>query len=176
MEHAKDRGATVLATVLAAASRFSPTQAIQSGDREPEREPRHSREAAAAIKLAIGAVLEKSGVSTQSIGLVVSHAIGDRQVDLGEAMAFAETGLNCPCVAVSAALGHTGAASGMIELATGVLAIANKTIPPTRHGQVNPHIQFCDAGMPLASPYVLCLTHTTDGSAMAVLLGEPPNE
>ncbi|QEF97118.1 3-oxoacyl-[acyl-carrier-protein] synthase 2 [Stieleria maiorica] len=169
--HAEQRGANILATVLAAASRFSPTAAIRSGYREPEPNTPHSRQASTAIQMAIQAVLQQSGLTSDQIGLVVSHAIGDRQVDAGEATALAESGVTCPVVAVSAALGHTGAASGVIELATGALSLAKKTIPPTRHGGTHPGITFAEAPEPLKSPYVLCLSHTTDGSAMAVLLG-----
>ncbi len=171
--HADRRGAPVLATVLATASRFSATDAIRSGHRESELDPPNSRQAGTAIRLAIQAVLDQSGVTPGQIGLVTSHAVGDRQVDAGEAAALAEVGVACPLVAVSASIGHTGAASGVIELATGVLSLAGKTIPPTRHDGTHPEIQFGQMPGPLTSPYVLCLSHTTDGSAMAVLLGAP---
>ncbi|QDV45384.1 3-oxoacyl-[acyl-carrier-protein] synthase 2 [Stieleria neptunia] len=169
--HAERRGAPVLATVLATASRFSATDAIRSGQRESELDPPNSRQAGTAIRLAIQAVLDQSGVAPDQIGLVTSHAIGDRQADAGEAAALAEVGVTCPLVAVSASIGHTGAASGVIELATGVLSLAGNTIPPTRHDSTHSEIQFRQTPEPLTSPFVLCLSHTTDGSAMAVLLG-----
>ncbi|MCA9136004.1 MAG: hypothetical protein KDB00_04575 [Planctomycetales bacterium] len=171
--HARDRGADVLATVLATASRFSASPAIRSDDRTTDRNPRESRSAAAAIELAVKSVFEQVKLSPEQIGLVVSHAMGDQQVDAGEATALSQCGLRCPLIAVSASVGHPGAASGMIGLATGALAIKHKTIPPTRHGNVNPLVRFCDKPTPLGSPFVLCLSYTTEGNAVAVLLGAP---
>lgn len=172
-DYAKQRGAKVLATVLATASRFCATDAIRSGYRQGEIDPPHSRQAAEAISLAIRAVLDKSSIRAEDIGMVVSHAIGDRQVDRGESTALAEIGIRCPSVAVSAALGHTGAASGMIELAVGVSALANQTVPPTRHRNVDLKVRLLETHQPLESPNVLCVSHTTDGNALAVLLGGP---
>lgn len=169
---AKQRGAKVLATVLAVASRFSPSPALTGEKRSRDLQPTSSRQASAAITLAIQAVLEQAGITAQQVGLIVSHAMGDPQADAGEAAAIAQIGLDCPVVAAGASLGHTGAASGMIELAIGALAIANNTVPPTRHPDVNSQIRFCAAPEPLASPVVLCLTHTTEGNATAVLLGK----
>jgi 3-oxoacyl-[acyl-carrier-protein] synthase II len=169
--HAISRGATVLARILATASRFSPSPAMANHARSAAIDPPQSRQATAAISLAIESVLKTAQVSPQKIGLVVSHAIGDRQVDSGEADAIAACGIDCPATAVSASLGHTGAASGMIDLATGVLAIVNETVPPTRNADADSAGRFVQTAEPLKSPYVLCLSHTTEGNAMAVLLG-----
>jgi 3-oxoacyl-[acyl-carrier-protein] synthase II len=171
VEHAQQRGAKPLAAVLATASRFYPTPAMKDHQRSAAIDAPHSRGATKAILLAIESVLEQADLSAERIGLVVSHAIGDRQVDAGEASAVVQSGIKCPTVCVSAALGHTGAASGMIEVATGVLAIAQRTIPPTRNVAKNDLVQACQSPRPLESLYVLCLSHTTDGSAIAVLLG-----
>ena len=121
--------------------------------------------------MAIDSVLKSADVSADQIGLIVSHAMGDRQVDAGETDAIRKCGINCPTVAVAASIGHTGVASGMINVVTGVLAIASKTVPPTRNAGVNPQAGLVDAPKPLESPYVICLSHTTEGNAMAILLG-----
>lgn len=171
-KHARDRGATVLAKILATASRFSPTPAMASHERNADLQPSQSRGATAAIALAIDGALKSAGVSADQIGLIVSHAMGDRQVDAGEAGAIRKCGINCPAVAVAASIGHTGVASGMINVVTGVLAIASKTVPPTRNADVNPQAGLVAAPKPLESPYVICLSHTTEGNAMAILLGQ----
>ncbi|KAA5545261.1 3-oxoacyl-ACP synthase [Roseiconus nitratireducens] len=171
LSNAEQRGATVLAKVLATASRFVPTDAMRTGQRSAEIDPTPDRRATRAIQAAIESVLQRSNVAPESIGLVVSHAVGDRQVDSGEAQAVQAAGIDCPVVAVAASLGHLGAASGMAEIATGVLALAHQTVPPTRFQQVSEGVRLCQQPQPLESPYVLCLSHTTEGSAMAVLLG-----
>ncbi|MCO8124290.1 3-oxoacyl-ACP synthase [Stieleria sp. TO1_6] len=169
--HAKQRGARPLAGLLASASRFSASPAMRADQRSAEPDSPHSRGSAAAIALAIQAVLAEAELQAGQIGLVISHAMGDRQIDAAEADAVADCGIDCPAVAVTSLLGHAGAASGMIGLATGVLAIVNETIPPTRHDVVNPKVKFNATAQRLTSPYVLCLSHTAEGSAMAVLLG-----
>lgn len=171
-DEAAKRSAKPLARVLATASRFCPTPAMRSGCRSDDGNPSHSREASQAITAAIESVLRDAKVSADKVGLVVSHAFGDRQLDAGEAAAIAECQLTCPVVAVSASLGHCGAASGMIGLATGVAALARRVVPPTRNASAAVGVHVLTESQPLGSPYVLCLSHTTEGSAVAVLLGE----
>jgi 3-oxoacyl-(acyl-carrier-protein) synthase len=103
--------------------------------------------------------------------MVFSHAMGDCQVDAAEQQALEACGIDAPNVAVSASLGHTGAASGMICMATAAIAVAEGQIPPTRH-QMRPESTrlLADVRKP-DSPIALCLCHTTNGNATAVILG-----
>jgi 3-oxoacyl-(acyl-carrier-protein) synthase len=174
IEHANARGAQPLAYVLATASRFCPSDAMKQHERSAAIDPPRSRAVSSAIAAAIDAVLESSEISAEQIGLVVSHAMGDPASDSGEADAVDRAGVRAPWLSIAASIGHTGAASGMMGLAAGVLALCNQTIPPTRHENVNPKVSFCDRPTPLQSPYVLCLSYTTDGSALAVLLSDRP--
>ena len=169
--NAQKRGAKPLAHVLAVTSRFSPSPSFRVNDRSADREHEPSRGVSDAIVSAVRGALEQANLDPSRIGLVVSHAMGDRQVDAAESAALDDCKIDAPLVAVTAAIGHTGAASGMIGVATGALALANQTVPPTRHGQIDSKIRFCDSPEPLESPFVLCLSHTTEGGAMAVLLG-----
>ena len=160
---AQQRGAPVLARVIASSSRFVPSDAMRTDRRSADIDPLHSRGAREAIELAIDEVLDSTATPPDQIGLVVSHAVGDRSLDLAEAEAIEACGIHCPSTAIAASFGHTGAASGMLELATGALAIASGSIPPTRNRPTS--------SKRIAAPLVLCLSHTTNGNAIAVLLG-----
>jgi 3-oxoacyl-(acyl-carrier-protein) synthase len=170
--YAASRSAKPLARILAASTRFIPSEAMKDGDRSSAMQPAASRDASAAIAAAARSVLEQAGVTAADIGLVISHATGDRQADRGEAKAIDACGLECPVLAVSASVGHCGAASGMMEVAAGVLAITHRTIPPTRNASAANGVRLLTTAQPLSSPIVLCLSHTTSGNAIAVLLGE----
>lgn len=180
-DRAKERGAECFAELLAVASRFFPSDAIKSGHRSVPSEKTADRGARKAIGLAIEAVLSSANANASGIGLVVSHAMGDPEIDRAEHLALQDHGIDAPVVAISASIGHTGAASGMLEIATGVLAIQSQTVPPTRNAKVAQTPS--EAGEPLAAvrlrekaaslggALVLCVTHTTEGSATATLLG-----
>ncbi len=169
-EHCENRNGTVLARVLASASRFFATEAMKSSERSADRQSVASRGAKRAIELSIFAVLESARVHPQQIGLVVSHGLGDQQVDTAERQALQHCGIQAPLVAASASIGHVGAASGMIDIALGTLALSKQMIPPTRNATADDPSGLLVQAQPLQSPYVLCLSHTTEGSAIATLL------
>jgi len=171
-EHAAGRSAKPLARILATATRFIPTEAMKVGVRPADETSRPSRDASAAIAAAIDAALRQSGLLAGDIGLVVSHASGDRQTDAGEAAALQRCGIDGPVLAVSASLGHCGAASGMLELAAGVMALEHRMIPPTRNASSANEVRLLTKPQALTSPVVLCVSYTTDGNAVAVLLGK----
>ncbi|MEO1528301.1 MAG: beta-ketoacyl synthase N-terminal-like domain-containing protein [Planctomycetota bacterium] len=160
---AERRGAKVLARVLGTCSRFIPTNAMKTNQRSADLNPQHSRGARAAIESAIHGVLRSAEINAEDIGLVISHAVGDRSADAAEDAAVKAAGVHCPVTAIAGSIGHTGAASGMLELATAVLAMENGNVPPTRNTS--------QQSTPLSAPYVLCLSHNTHGNAVAVLLG-----
>ncbi|MEL6108683.1 MAG: beta-ketoacyl synthase N-terminal-like domain-containing protein [Planctomycetota bacterium] len=161
---ATERGAAVLARVVGTASRFIPTEAMRFDERSVDLNPARSRGARAAIEAAIGDVLKTAEATPTQVGLVVSHAVGDRSLDRAEAEAVQASGIDCPCTAIAASIGHTGAASGMLELATAALATESGIAPPTRNLSVE--------SQPVSGPLVLCLSHSTNGNAIAVLLGK----
>ena len=171
---AESRSANILAQVLAISSRFVPTQAMRRGPHQASTGGSDLRNASDAIAAAIEDALTQSGIPASQIGLVISHAAGDSGIDRGEAMAIDSRGLTCPVLAVSANIGHTGAASGMIGLVAGVLSLQAKMVPPTRGSDDQSTVAFCRHPKPLESPYVLCLSHNSVGNAMAVILGEAP--
>ncbi|WP_436716211.1 beta-ketoacyl synthase N-terminal-like domain-containing protein [Roseiconus lacunae] len=170
--HAHDRGANVLARILGVASRFAPTAAMRGFDRDNSLNPNQSRNAASAIRSAIEAALSQADVSASDVAVVVSHAMGDRQVDAGEAEAFRQCDISAPVLPVIASVGHTGAASGMMEIATGTLILANKQIPPALHATLDADVKLSAKATDLEAGVVLVVTHTTEGSATAVVLGK----
>lgn len=169
-ENANGRDAVVLAEVIATASRFVASDAMGNSPRSSQLEAVSKRGSAKAISLAIQSVLNDAGIAAADVGAVVSHAIGERQMDAAEAQALRSCSVNAPVVAISWAIGHAGAASGMMEIATGALICSGKTVPPTRGASRGHSVPLLSEPSPLATPFVLCLSHTSDGSAMAVLL------
>jgi 3-oxoacyl-[acyl-carrier-protein] synthase II len=129
------------------------------------------RGSSAAIRSAIELVIKDAGIEPTEIGLVVSHACGDPESDAAERAALLATLPDQPVVAPMASLGHTGAASGSIELATAVLSLVHQTLPPTiRVKSTSDQIRFLDQPAPFQGDYALSLTYTSEGNATALLL------
>ncbi|MEM6469386.1 MAG: beta-ketoacyl synthase N-terminal-like domain-containing protein [Planctomycetota bacterium] len=170
IDHVRQRNGRSLAEVVATASRFIASEAMAHERRSAEREPDSKRGSAPAIAAAIEAVLQEGDVSPGDVGAVVGHGIGDRQMDAAEAEALERCAITAPVVAIAASIGHTGAASGMMELATAALIAAHRFVPPSRGTDGNRRVNLKSEGQPLGSPYVLSVSHTSDGSALAVLL------
>lgn len=169
-EHASKRGAKVLAEITATASRFHASKAMETTKRTTEVETPATRASAKAIEASIRAVMGEAAISSKDIGAIISHGLGERQMDAAEATAITVCEITAPAVAVAASIGHAGAASGMMSLATGALVAAECKVPPTRGAGPDRGLNLIQETQPLAAPYVLCLSHTSDGSAMAVLL------
>ncbi len=131
------------------------------------------RGSAKAIRLAIEAALCDAGLPSDQIGLVVSNAAGDPLIDAAEREALKSTVPKVPVAAPAAALGHTGAAAGSIGLAVGVLALVSDTVPPTLSTDATlASVGFRDRAEPMAGEHVLCLSHTSEGSATAIVLAK----
>jgi len=164
------RGGKPIARVVAFASRF--VAAGTMGDPRRTDAIDCQRSSAKAIGLAIDAAMKDGDVGADQIGLVVSHGMGDPVTDAAERQAISKTGLqNVPAVATIASLGHTGAASGLVDLVTGALAILHTQIPPTFSSPGSSgDIHLPEQPQPLQGRYVLCLSHTTSGNATAVIL------
>ncbi|OUT59893.1 MAG: hypothetical protein CBB71_09120 [Rhodopirellula sp. TMED11] len=173
LTRAQQRGATVMGIVSSIASRFVAAESIRSGTYSGELHPKHSKGSAPALKLAIQAALEQADLTADQIGAVVSHAVGELGMDQAERTALAETGINAPLVAPYASLGHTGAASGMIELATAALITANNQVPPTRNADLAAEDCFLQTPQFLKQPHVLALSQTCEGAATAAIISQP---
>jgi beta-ketoacyl ACP synthase len=120
-EHAKARGATVLARVLGAAVSSDGYDAFLP-DPDAEQET-----------YAINRTLERAGLSPTDVDHVNAHAAGTVRGDRTEAVALGKVfGDHHPAVyAPKAALGHSFGAAGAIEAVLTVLALRDGVVPPT---------------------------------------------
>ena len=168
---AERRGARPLAEIVASASRFVPSPAMRQGVRSARRDVSPPRGSAEAIVGAIEAVLRQSDAAPSDVGAVIGHGMGDRQMDGAERQAIRRLVPSVPLVAPIASAGHTGAASGMLELATAVSSLVHQVVPPTLHAEAaEDSAGLLSQSRPLAGKYALAITHTSEGNAYAVLL------
>ncbi|MEM1069134.1 MAG: beta-ketoacyl synthase N-terminal-like domain-containing protein [Planctomycetota bacterium] len=168
------RNGTPLARVASYASRFVPSKNMTNRPRSVALDATESRASRAAMELAIEAAIQDANIDVKSIGLIVSHAMGDPVVDQQEIAAIEKTIPGVPVTATIASLGHTGAASGMIDIATGALAIMNRTVPPTLMTETSDTtVGLLDEAKPLEGDCVLVLSHTSNGNATAIILSNP---
>jgi 3-oxoacyl-[acyl-carrier-protein] synthase II len=123
LDHAKARGATILAEVVGYGST---ADAFRITDQHPEGEG-----AIAAMKEA----LADAGMSSKDIHYVNAHGTGTRENDGNETGAiksvFGEFAKTCPVSSIKSMMGHLIAAAGAVELICCVLAIRDNMLPPT---------------------------------------------
>ncbi|MCH7700334.1 MAG: beta-ketoacyl-[acyl-carrier-protein] synthase family protein [Planctomycetes bacterium] len=122
-QHARDRGATILANVVgygSTADAFRVTDIHENG-----------RGAIAAMRLAI----EDAGLSPEQIDYISAHGTGTEENDKIESLAiravFGDRASQVPISSIKSMLGHLIAAAGVVEIITCVLAIRNGVVPPT---------------------------------------------
>ncbi|MDB4639242.1 3-oxoacyl-ACP synthase [bacterium] len=172
-EEAEKREAVVLARIASYASCFIASGGMRGGQRSSKSEPQ-LRGSAQAMKRSMVTALADAEIEASQVGLVVSHGMGDPVIDLAERTALAEVVPNTPVVATIASLGHSGAASGMVDLVAGALALVKRQVPPTvQLKAANAEIGFRDAPEVMSSNHVLCLSHTSEGNAIAMVLESP---
>jgi 3-oxoacyl-[acyl-carrier-protein] synthase II len=170
---AGQRGIEPIVRIVSYANRFVPSQGMRRPLRSSDVNDRQVRGSAPSIRLAIETALEDAEISAMQVGLVVSHGTGDPSCDAAEREAIEAVGLTtAPLVATVASLGHTGAGCGAIDLVTGALALAKGVAPPTlHHDDVIPQANFLREPAALRGDHVLCLSHNSEGNAIAMLLG-----
>jgi len=160
-ESATRRGKTPLATIAGTASRFYPPKTDDG---------QTNRGSSVAVGNAIDAAIADAGVTAADIGLIVSHGISDSKMDAAESDAILQRLPECPVICPAAAVGHTGAACGSIALATGVLALKHGTVAPTVNATAKSSIRLLQQPRALIHPRVLCLSHTSEGTAIAIVI------
>jgi 3-oxoacyl-[acyl-carrier-protein] synthase II len=121
-EHAKARGADILGSVLGAGS---------SCVRSREGEPNHRL----AITHAVNKALKDAGISSDDVGHINAHGLGVQAIDRAEADAikdvFGNRAATVPVTAPKSFLGNSGAACGMLEIATSLFGLKNGVVPAT---------------------------------------------
>jgi 3-oxoacyl-[acyl-carrier-protein] synthase II len=164
--HATARRARVLARLVSHANCFAPSEAIRSGS------PHAELGSSTAIATAIEIALRDAQLRPQDIGLVVSHGMGQPDCDRAEQIALRAKLPEQAVVAPIASIGHTGAAAGAMQLVTAVLAVVHQKVPPTiQVASTLSEIGLRAAAEPLRGSHALCLTHTGEGCATALVIG-----
>ena len=125
LEHAKARGATILAEIVGYAT---------SNDAYHPIAPQPDGEGAAR---AIRGALADAGLSPQDVDHINAHAASTPAGDVAEARAihqvFGERATSIPVTSVKGAIGHCMASAGALETITAVQTLVTQTIPPTRN-------------------------------------------
>jgi 3-oxoacyl-[acyl-carrier-protein] synthase II len=164
-EHAERRGAAPLARILGHASACEP---VSNG--RPAQPARGS-----ALRRALAGALKDARVESKSVGCVIAQGYSTRCDDECEAQAIREVLGDVPVTAPKSYFGHAGAGNGSVELVVGLLALKNRTIPPTLNYETPdpkcPINVVHGQPQPLESPTVLVLSHSQQGQAVAVVLG-----
>ncbi len=125
LEHARARGATILAEVLGfgvSNDAYHPIAPIPEGT---------------GAARAIRAALADAGLEAGAVDHINAHAASTPAGDAAEANAirlvFGERAATIPVTSIKGAVGHCMGASGAIETVAAVKTIETQTIPPTRN-------------------------------------------
>jgi hypothetical protein len=92
------------------------------------------------LKAAIADVLARAELDIDEIGGIVAHGTGTRLNDAIEAEVINQTfrGQPPPTMSVKGVMGHTMAASGLVNMLTGLTASCTGLLPPTRAEPLDP--------------------------------------
>ncbi|MEX2140852.1 MAG: beta-ketoacyl-[acyl-carrier-protein] synthase family protein [Pirellulales bacterium] len=159
-DHARARGATIMARVLAAASRCEPVH--------NERPPR-----GVAIRASIAAALAEAQLAPAEIGHVNAHGYGTVPHDRAEAQAIQQALGDVPVTAPKSYFGNLGGGSGAVEMAASLLALERGEVPATlNYDQPDPEcpIQVVSKPRRAHAPTALVLNQATTGQALALVL------
>ncbi len=164
-EHAKARGATILARIMGAGITSDGYQMMA---------PEPSGECAGR---AMSRAIQLAGLTPGDIGHVNAHATGTVAGDLAEAKAINNAlGSNKPAVyAPKAALGHSVGAVGAVESILTVLALRDQVVPPTLNLEnLDPEIDLdVVAGKPRPGNYEYAINNSSGfgGHNVAIVFG-----
>lgn len=159
---AQKRGARIEAEVVAAVSAAA-----------VERNGVASRRAA--MRQSIRCAIHDSGLIPQDVGFVMAHGIGTRSGDREEALALADVfgPFGVPVIAAKSYFGNLGAASGLVEMILGILALNNNLLFATlNHTTPDPDcpVRVVTEQQPPSKPAFLFVSVTPQGQASAAVV------
>lgn len=157
LEHARQRGATPLAELVGFGAAF---------DRNRDGK---------GLARAIQAALKDADLTPGDIDHVIGHALGDGKLDAFEAKGIADVfgPAGVPVFVAKGALGNLGAASGVTELAIGVLALKHGVVPASvnhREPGTDCPVDVVREQRPVRKPFVLKLAYTPLGQCAAAII------
>jgi 3-oxoacyl-[acyl-carrier-protein] synthase II len=134
LDHAKARGATILAEVVGYGST---ADAFRITDQHPD---------GTGAVIAMKEALADANLTPHDIHYINAHGTGTRENDGNETGAikqvFGDHAKNVPVSSIKSMMGHLIAAAGAVELITCVLAIRDNALPPTMN--LTAHDPECD--------------------------------
>jgi 3-oxoacyl-[acyl-carrier-protein] synthase II len=166
LEHARQRGATILAEVLGIGQSHSLGAA-----------PQHLESDGAGVRIAIEKAMADAGLAPANLDLIVPHGIGVAQDDLAEAKgiqaALGPAVESIPVWPTKSMLSTTGAAAGALDMIAAVKAIVAGTIPAAKNFRkpaqgCRLHIATESQQQPIR--HALCCSYTHGGQTAALVL------
>lgn len=157
LEHAKKRGAKILAELASFACGFD-----------------RARDGVMMAKV-IRTALQRAGAKTEDVDHVNSQGLATEQSDRWEAKAIHDVfGPKTPVWSMKANIGSSGAAASAVEVVGSVLALQRGELPPTRNCEqpdpacaINVHR---DGTRPVTKPFVVKLNYTDMGQVGVAVL------
>jgi 3-oxoacyl-[acyl-carrier-protein] synthase II len=170
LEHARARGATILAELLGYGLS---NDAYHVTAPEPN---------GGGFARAITQALATSGTSPEAIGYVCAHGTGTQYNDQGEVRAlrtvFGERATTIPTSSIKSAIGHTNGAAAALAAIACTLALRHQTVPPTANLR-EPDPEFgmdfvMGGGRQVSLSTCLNMSAGFGGANACVLLGRAP--
>jgi 3-oxoacyl-[acyl-carrier-protein] synthase II len=158
LEHARKRGAQVLAEVVGFGAAF---------DRRLD---------GTGLARVVQAALKDAGIGPDDLDHVNAHGLATRDADIWEArgLALALEGRRVPVFAAKGFLGNMGAAGGTAELAASILGLKHGVMPPSlNHDRSDPDCPIevlSGAPRPVTRPYALKVGFTQMGQCGAIVI------
>ncbi|MGE5296596.1 MAG: beta-ketoacyl-[acyl-carrier-protein] synthase family protein, partial [Solirubrobacterales bacterium] len=166
LDHAKSRGAKILAEVVGIGQSHSIHPAFAR--MEPD---------GTGIRIAVEKAMADAGIGPEDIDLVIPHGTGVPQDDLAEARAFeavfGSAITRIPVWPTKSMLSTTGAAAGALDVVAAVRAMNSRTIPPAKNfvkAAKGCNLSIVTQQRDGAIRHALCCSHTFGGQTAAIVL------
>ena len=166
LEHARKRGAKILAEVVGIGQSHSLAAA-----------PQHLETDGAGVRIAVEKAMADADLTTDAIDLIVPHGIGALEDDRAEAQGLqAALGRAVEKIAVwptKSMLSTTGAAAGSLDMIAAVKAITTGTIPAAKNFRKpveGCRLHIVTQPQKRAIRHALCCSYTHGGQTAALVL------
>lgn len=158
--HAVARKANLYGTVLSTASRCGRPTVPLCGS-------------SSALAKAGNAALQAAGLSESDLACISAQGFSHRMLDRSEAQAIELIATQAPVTAYSSYFGTPGAASGLLNLVSGILATnSGRVLPTLGYSQPDSEcpVNVCQKEFNVSSPYLMQLSFTMQGQAAVAIV------